>query len=62
MLSRGIAGIRIEALIINLPKIPRAVKEGIEVLIPARTLAKIKGDISECGTQKGTAHPIYFDF
>lgn len=52
MLSRGIAGIRKETLIINLPGSPKAVKEGLEVLIPAlpHALAKIKGDASECGT------------
>lgn len=52
MLSRGIAGIRKETLIINLPGSPKAVKEGLEVLIPAlpHALAKIKGDTSECGT------------
>lgn len=51
MLSRGIAGIRKQTLIINLPGGPKAVKEGLEVIIPAlkHALEKIKGDESECG-------------
>ena len=34
MLSRGRAGIRKQCLIINLPGSPRAVEEGMAVLIP----------------------------
>ena len=34
MLSRAIAGIRAKTLIINLPGSPRAVQEGLEVLLP----------------------------
>jgi len=33
-LSRGVAGIRGRTLIINLPGSPRAVREGLEVLLP----------------------------
>jgi len=51
MLSRGIAGTRGETLIINLPGSPKAVKEGLEVLLPilSHALAKLKGDPTECG-------------
>jgi molybdenum cofactor synthesis domain-containing protein len=34
MLSRGIAGMRGQTLIINLPGSPKAVKEGLEILLP----------------------------
>ncbi|HEC49558.1 MAG TPA: MogA/MoaB family molybdenum cofactor biosynthesis protein [Candidatus Desulfofervidus auxilii] len=51
MLSRGIAGTRGETLIINLPGSPKAVKEGLAVLLPilSHALAKLKGDPTECG-------------
>ena len=50
MLSRGIAGIRGETLIINLPGSPRAVRENFAVTIPAlkHGLAKLAGDPADC--------------
>lgn len=52
MLSRGIAGIRGETLIINLPGSPRAVRENFAVTIPAlkHGLAKLAGDPADCAS------------
>ncbi|MCI5148947.1 MAG: molybdenum cofactor biosynthesis protein, partial [Candidatus Electrothrix sp. MAN1_4] len=49
--SRGIAGIRGESLIINLPGSERAAKENIEVVLPALAhgLYKLKGGTADCG-------------
>lgn len=46
VLSRGIAGIRGNCLIVNLPGHPRAVREGMEVLIPIlpHAIQMIRGD------------------
>lgn len=51
VLSRGIAGIRGESLIINLPGSRKAARENIEVVLPAlaHALDKIKGGKSDCG-------------
>jgi molybdopterin adenylyltransferase len=50
MLSRAVAGIRRQTLIVNLPGSPKAVRENLVVILPALTHAieKIKGDPSEC--------------
>ncbi|NIA08465.1 MAG: molybdenum cofactor biosynthesis protein [Nitrospiraceae bacterium] len=50
MLSRGVSGVRGETLIINLPGSPRAVKQGMEIVVPIirHALDKIKGDPSPC--------------
>jgi molybdopterin adenylyltransferase len=50
MLSRAVAGIRKRTLIVNLPGSPKAVRENLEVIIPAlgHAIAKIKGDLSDC--------------
>ncbi len=50
MLSRGVAGIRGQTLIINLPGSPRAVAENLSVILPVipHAIEKIKGDTSEC--------------
>jgi len=51
ILSRGIAGIRKESLIINLPGSKKAAAENIEVILAAlpHALDKIKGNPAECG-------------
>jgi molybdopterin adenylyltransferase len=50
MLSRAVAGIRGEALIINLPGSPKAIKEGLEAVLEVipHAVEKIKGDTAEC--------------
>ena len=51
-LTRGIAGVRGQTLIINLPGSPKAVRESMEVLFGflEHLLEKIKGDPGECGS------------
>lgn len=50
MLSRAVAGVKGQTLIINLPGSPAAVKEGLEVILDAipHAIEKIKGDTGEC--------------
>lgn len=51
MISRAVVGIRNKSLIVNLPGNPRAVREGLEVILPSlpHAIEKIKGDEKECG-------------
>ncbi|MEJ5226348.1 MogA/MoaB family molybdenum cofactor biosynthesis protein [Thermodesulfovibrio sp.] len=51
MLSRAVAGIKGQTLIINLPGSPKAVRESLEAIIDVlpHAIDKIKGDPSECG-------------
>ena len=50
MLSRGVAGMRGDTLIINLPGSPKAVKENIAVLLPviSHAVGKMQGDTQDC--------------
>jgi len=50
MLSRAVAGIRKQTLILNLPGSPKAATECLEIVWPALThaIAKIQGDMSDC--------------
>jgi molybdopterin adenylyltransferase len=51
MLSRAVAGIRGQTLIINLPGSPAAVRENLEVIIDVipHAIEKIKGEQGDCG-------------
>ena len=51
MISRAVAGIRKQTLIVNLPGSPKAVRENLSVILPAlpHVIEKIKGDPSDCG-------------
>lgn len=51
MLSRAVAGVRGQTLIINLPGSPKAVQENLEVIIDVlpHAIEKIKGDMRDCG-------------
>ena len=50
MLSRAVAGVKGQALIINFPGSPVAVKENLAVILETipHAIEKIKGDLSEC--------------
>jgi len=50
MLSRAVAGVRGECLIVNLPGSPKAVKEGIDTIIDVipHAIEKIKGTGEDC--------------
>ena len=50
MLSRAVAGIRKNTLIINLPGSPKAVTECLEVILPAlpHAIETLRGEATEC--------------
>ncbi len=49
ILSRAVAGIRKKTLIINMPGSPKAVKEALEIIVPAlpHAVAILKGEFTE---------------
>ncbi|MBN1662294.1 MAG: MogA/MoaB family molybdenum cofactor biosynthesis protein [Deltaproteobacteria bacterium] len=55
MISRAVAGIRGQSLIINLPGSPKGVRENLSVVLPAlqHAIEKIKGDDRDCAPQDG---------
>jgi len=52
MISRAVAGIRGQTLIVNLPGSPKGVRENLAVILPAlkHAIEKIKGDPRDCGS------------
>jgi molybdopterin adenylyltransferase len=54
MLSRAVAGVRDKCIIVNLPGSPKAVREGLEVLLDVlpHAVEKIKGSTEDCATQE----------
>ena len=58
MLSRAVAGTRGKCLIINLPGSPKAVRECLEVILPAlpHAVETLKGQAGECGTFESQTH------
>ncbi len=55
MLSRAVAGVRGNALIINLPGSPKAIKEGLEAImeIIPHAVEKLKGSTEDCAARGG---------
>lgn len=53
MLSRGVAGVRKETLIINLPGSPKAVEECLEVVLPVipHAIELIKNEVTNCARE-----------
>lgn len=54
MLSRAVSGIRKKTLIVNLPGSPKAVRECLEVILPAlpHGIAILRGEAGECATSR----------
>jgi molybdopterin adenylyltransferase len=54
MLSRAVAGTRGKTLIVNLPGSPKAVRENLEVILPAlpHAVEVLKGMVRDCGKIK----------
>jgi molybdenum cofactor synthesis domain-containing protein len=55
MLSRAVAGVRGNTLIINMPGSPKAVKEGLEAIVDiiSHAVEKIKGSSEDCASHEG---------
>ena len=54
MLSRAVVGTRGKCLIINLPGSPKAVRECLQVILPAlpHAVETLNGQVDECGTSE----------
>ena len=54
MLSRAVVGTRGKCLVVNLPGSPKAVRECLEVILPAlpHAVETLKGQSDECGTSE----------
>ena len=52
MLSRAVAGVRGNTLIVNLPGSPKAIKEGLGIIIDVipHAVEKIKGSTEDCAS------------
>jgi len=52
MISRAMAGVRKQCLIINLPGSPKGVRENLEAVLPAlkHGLSKLSGDPTDCAS------------
>ena len=50
MLSRAVAGVRANSLIINFPGSPKGIEENFAVILPAlhHGISKLRGDFSDC--------------
>lgn len=55
MLSRAVAGVRGNTLIINLPGSPKAIREGLELIMDVipHAVEKIKGSMADCASETG---------
>jgi len=52
LISRAVAGVRGNTLIINLPGSPKGAKENLEIILKAipHTVSKLQGDPADCAT------------